>query len=343
MHYFDSATIEGSVYLHQIGNKQNGEPLILSKAPLKLNEDISLSLKRYFLSHFKPSEYYSFFHEASLSLNEVYNYVSSIFEDVSTFEEQSKYLAQTLYRNSIHPNIKSGEFYVVRFRNCILDGQFVDAVGLFKSENKDAFLKVFRSNDGFVISQELGVNINKLDKGCLIFNSNKHEGYIVSVVDNSNRGEAKYWVDSFLQVKRRNDGRTQTQKMVKMCRDFIMQLPDDVNKLEKVEMMNRIVNGLKTDNVDVAKIARNAFGNKLADNQFVSFKTQFEEQHDIKFDDIFVGKPDSIKKQVVESITTIKLDSNFDISIHGGEHLIERGYNTKIGKHYYILYFDEEK
>ena len=41
----------------------------------------------------------------------------------------------------------------------------------------------------------MGVNINKLDKGCLIFNTNKEDCYVVSVVDNSNRGEAKYWVE----------------------------------------------------------------------------------------------------------------------------------------------------
>jgi hypothetical protein len=31
-----------------------------------------------------------------------------------------------------------------------------------------------------VIGEE-GININKLDKGCLVFNANKEDGYVVSV------------------------------------------------------------------------------------------------------------------------------------------------------------------
>lgn len=69
----------------------------------------------------------------------------------------------------------------------------MDAVGLFKSENKDTFLKVYPSGDGFEIESQQGVNINKLDKGALIFNTDKENGYIVAIVDNTNKGaEAHY-------------------------------------------------------------------------------------------------------------------------------------------------------
>ena len=232
MHYFDSTTISESVYLHQVGNKSNDEPLVLSSNPLELTDTIKKDLKQYFLSHFKPTEYSCFEHDASLSLNEVYSYVSAIFENQENLAQQSKYLAQSLYRKGVHPNIKGGEFYVVYFKNCLIDGEMTDAVGLFKSENKDSFLKVQRNGDRFEILQELGVNINKLDKGCLIFNTNKEDGYVVSVVDNSNRGEAKYWVEDFLQVKRKNDSYTQTQNAMTMCKNFISQLPSDIDKAD---------------------------------------------------------------------------------------------------------------
>ena len=209
-----------------------------NSARYELSADtIKKDLKQYFLSHFKPTEYSCFEHDASLSLNEVYSYVSAIFENQENLAQQSKYLAQSLYRKGVHPNIKGGEFYVVYFKNCLLDGEMTDAVGLFKSENKDSFLKVQRNGDRFEILQELGVNINKLDKGCLIFNTNKEDGYVVSVVDNSNRGEAKYWVEDFLQVKRKNDSYTQTQNAMTMCKSFISQLPSDIDKADKAEMM----------------------------------------------------------------------------------------------------------
>ena len=342
MHYFDSTTISESVYLHQVGNKSNDEPLVLSSNPLELTDAIKKDLKQYFLSHFKPTEYSSFEHDASLSLNEVYSYVSAIFENQENLAQQSKYLAQSLYRKGVHPNIKGGEFYVVYFKNCLLDGEMTDAVGLFKSENKDSFLKVQRNGDRFEILQELGVNINKLDKGCLIFNTNKEDGYVVSVVDNSNRGEAKYWVENFLQVKRKNDSYTQTQNAMTMCKSFISQLPSDIDKADKAAMMNRVVEGLKQESVSIDSIASKAFGPELSAG-FNSFRNEYQETHDVRFDESFQGKPESIKRRAVGTITTIKLDKNFDVNIHGGEQYIERGYDEDRGMKYYKLFFNEEK
>lgn len=342
MHYFDSTTISESVYLHQVGNKSNDEPLVLSNNPLELTDTIKKDLKQYFLSHFKPTEYSCFEHDASLSLNEVYSYVSAIFENQENLAQQSKYLAQSLYRKGVHPNIKGGEFYVVYFKNCLLDGEMTDAVGLFKSENKDSFLKVQRNGDRFEILQELGVNINKLDKGCLIFNTNKEDGYVVSVVDNSNRGEAKYWVEDFLQVKRKNDSYTQTQNAMTMCKNFISQLPSDIDKADKAAMMNRVVEGLKQESVSIDSVASKAFGPELSTG-FNSFRNEYQKTHDVRFDESFQGKPESIKRRAVGTITTIKLDKNFDVNIHGGEQYIERGYDENRGMRYYKLFFNEEK
>ena len=206
MHYFDSTIIDGDVFLHQIGNKLNDEALVLSSQPLDISDDIKKSLMSYFLSHFKQTEYYTFDHDASLAMNEVYNYVSAIFDNSKNLAEQSKFLAKTLYRSCMHPNIKCGEFYVAHFKNCLIDGVMTDAVGLFKSENKVPFLRVLRSEHKFEVIQEQGVNLNKLDKGCLVFNTQRKDGYIVSVVDNSNKkGEAKYWIEDFLHLIPKND------------------------------------------------------------------------------------------------------------------------------------------
>lgn len=342
MHYFDSTTISGSVYLHQVGNKCNDEPLVLSSNPLELTDSIKKDLKQYFLSHFKQTEYFCFEHEASLSLNEVYCYVSAIFDGVDNIAEQSRYLAQSLYRRSIHPNVKGGEFYVVHFKNCLYDGEMVDAVGLFKSENKDSFLKIHRNGDRFEIIQESGVNINKLDKGCLIFNTHKEDGYVVSVVDNSNRGEAKYWVEDFLQIRRKNDSYNQTQNAMAMCRSFISQLSSDVAKADKAAMMNRVVDGLKQESVNIDIVADMALGPNLSAG-FNSFRKEYQETHNVQFDESFQGKPESIKRRAVGTMTTIKLDKNFDVNIHGGEQFIERGYDEEKGMRYYKLYFNEEK
>lgn len=139
-------------------------------------------------------------------MNEVFTCVSKIFDDPEILLEQSVNLAKHLYEQSVHPKIKSGEFYVVYFKNCMIDGNTVDAIGLFKSENKEIFLQIHTANDGFEIESQQGININKLDKGCLIFNTDKENGYVVAVVDNTNKGvDAHYWIDDFLHVRQRQD------------------------------------------------------------------------------------------------------------------------------------------
>jgi hypothetical protein len=46
-----------------------------------------------------------------------------------------------------------------------------------------------------------GVEVNKVDKGCLIIDTNEEEGYDVLLFDNQSRGEeALYWKEKFLSV-----------------------------------------------------------------------------------------------------------------------------------------------
>ena len=65
---------------------------------------------------------------------------------------------QTFVRAKFSPKSEAGEFYTVYFDDCIIDGETVDAVGLFKSENKDTFLKVFPSGNDFDVDSEQGIN-----------------------------------------------------------------------------------------------------------------------------------------------------------------------------------------
>lgn len=327
--------------IHKIGNKANMEGVILSDESIALNPVMAELLKSYFLLAFKDECRYSFTHANTLELNEIFSFIGEIFEN-GRFHDYSKEIAKHLYESSEHPNIKSGELYVAYFKNCILDGETIDAIGLFKSENKDTFIQINTIDGGFSIESQVGININKLDKGCIIFNTHKEEGYVVSVVDNSNRGEAKYWVEDFLQVKRKNDSYTQTQNAMAMCKNFILQLPFEIDKADKAAMMNRVVDGLKQDAVSIDSVADMAFGPELSSG-FKSFCNKYQETHEISFDESFQCKPEAIKRRTTGAVTTIKLDKNFYVNIHSGEQYIERGYDEEKGMKYYKLYFNEEK
>lgn len=330
--------------IHKIGNKLCQEGVEFSKQEIGVDTEMSEILKTYFLLPFKNEETFHFIHISDITLNEVYSYSSLIFDDIDTFHEQSMNLARFLYEHSCHPNIKRGELYVAYFKDCIFEGKTVDAIGIFKSENKDTFLKINSNAGDFSIESQTGVNIKKLDKGCLIFNTNKDDGYDVFVVDNTNKGEAKYWIDDFLQVKRRNDNYTQTQNTVALCKQFISQLSEDITKADKAAMMNRVAENVKQEHVDVNDLANNAFVSRHLVDSFMDFMEDYKSTHDVEIEQSFNGRPEAVNRRIINTITTIKLDSNFEINIHGNNNnLIEYGYDERKGMRFYKLFFEEEK
>jgi hypothetical protein len=225
-----------------------------------------------------------------------------------------------------------------------LNGETIDAIGIFKSETKDKFLKIYTTSKGFGIEENEGVIINKIDKGCLIFNTEKDNGYLVAIVDKTNKGsEAKYWTDDFLHVKPRKDSFNQTQNMLSLCKSFVSQLPSDNGKVEKATYMNRSVEALKEESVNVNAFAENVFKDPGLVSEFKQYKDAYQKERDIEIDDTFETASTAIKRRTTGTMTTIKLDKNFDINIHGGEQYIERGYDEERGMYYYKMFFKEEK
>lgn len=328
--------------IHQVGNKANDEGMSLSNGLIVLDDLLYNLLSKYFLRPFVKSETYMFSHKLGLAYNEVYSEVSKVFDDIGYFVNFSQNISRFLYEQSNHPKIKAGEFYVVYFRNCILDGQLVDAIGLFKSENKDTFIRINSVEGGFCVESESGININKLDKGCLIFNAQREHGYVVSVVDNTNRGEAKYWVDDFLQVKRRNDDYAQTQNTLALCKEFVRQIPS-ANRVEKAQMMNRVIDGLSTDQIDVEELLTDVFGEEIVQTQFAGYRSMYEDKHQIEISSQFLPQKQAISRRLTSSLTTIKLDENFELKLLNSHASIERGYDPQNGMNYYKLWFREEK
>jgi len=345
MIYCENSAIN-NIAIHFVGNKISNEPFKLSNSIIQLNETDKAVLVHYFIVPFlKSSEYFNFYHETDLKFNETYNFVSDIFDNPETLLEQSVNLAKHLYEQSVHPKIKGGEFYTVYFKDCIIDGETVDAVGLFKSENKDTFLKVYPAGDGFEIESEKGININKLDKGCLIFNTERENGYVVAVVDNTNKGiEAQYWMDDFLHLRPRKDEYYNTQNILSFTKHFIKnELPQqfEVSRADQIELLNKSAKFFKeNDNFDVEDFTQEVIEYSDMIEKFKECKSVYAKEHDVEFIDTFAISESAVKKQTRGLKSVIKLDKNFHIYIHGNRELIEQGEDRK-GK-YYKVYYQEE-
>ncbi len=336
-----------SLAVHWVGNKTNDDGTILSKSIIELTDDISSVLLKYFIPTFENEELYSFTHNSDVEMNEVYSYVTKIFEDPESLHEQSILLAKYLYELSEHPNIKVGEFYVVYFSNCEVGNNNIHIVGIFKSENKDTFLEVHSNNGAFQIDSEQGTNINKLDKGCLIYNIEKEAGYAVSVIDNTNKGhEAKYWIDNFLHVIPRKDEYYHTQNLMAICKNYVAKhLPNEfgVAKDEQVEFLNRSIQYFKENQkFNISTFTKEVISQPEIIESFKLFKKSYQENHEIEISDEFSISSSAVKKQTRNFKGVIKLDKNFHIYIHSNNQFIKRGYDEATGMYYYQLFFKEE-
>ncbi len=336
-----------SFVLHNVGNKSRDENIHLSKRTISIDHHIKEILLKYFLSPFSSNEFYNLYHESDINLNEVFSYVSKIFDSSESLLEQSIKLTRHLYEQSTHPKIKGGEFYIVYFRDCIVEGETVDAVGLFKSETKDTFLKVYPQGDSYAIESEDGVNINKLDKGCMIYNTEREYGYLVSVVDNlSKSAEAQYWIDHFLHIRPRNDEYFQTKNTLSLCKQFVVdQLPEQFgfSKADQVALLNKSMKFFKeNENFNIDEFAHEVIQDPGVINSFKSFKSDFEKKRDYQLNENFIISDSAVKKQSRVFKSVIKLDNNFHIYIHGNREFIEKGYDKETGMNFYRIFFKEE-
>jgi hypothetical protein len=336
------------VIVHKVGNPSRGEDLKISLNPLTLNDEIVRGLlTKYFLGAFNEDELFRFTHLSDLQMNEVYNYVSGIFHDRQNFVKQSHLLAQYLYSKSTHSKVKEGELYVVHFGEVPFEDKYVEAAGIFKSETKETFLKVFPHGQSWEVIHEEGININKLDKGCLVFNTNSDDGYKVCVVDNTNKQQdAQYWVNDFLQVQPYTDSYHNTDKYLSLCKNFVTnEYPEkfQVSKSDQIEMLNRSIEYFKTkENFNLQEFSEEVIHHPEVVDSFMDYKKNFESSRNFEIEDEFSIHLSAVKKQQRVFKSVLKLDKNFHIYIHGRRDLIEKGIDEMTGRKFYKIYYEEE-
>jgi hypothetical protein len=223
----------------------------------------------------------------------------------------------------------------------------VDAVGIFKSENKETYLKVFPKGDGFEIESENGININKLDKGCIIFNKEAEEGYVATIVDVSNKGgEAAYWTDGFLSLRARHDAYFNTEHAINLCRGFVTEfLPSEyeMNKADQAELLSKTADYMKEyKQFDVNKYAESVIGNSELQERFDDYKNMYEKDFEMDFSDNFTISEQALRKGQRGFRSILKLDKNFTVYIHGSRNRIEQGEDEDTGLKYYKFLYDIE-
>jgi hypothetical protein len=339
-------TVISEMAIHKVGNKTLDEGVMLSDTIYELDDELKDILYDYFLTPFKKEEFFTFVHESDLELNEIFNYAGAIFEDHSQLLEQSIHIAKHLHKQSDHPKIKSGELYVTVLRSCVIGEEIVDAVGIFKSENKDTYLK-FADKD-LIMSPEKGINVKKLDKGAIIYNTEKEEGYRVLMVD-TNSTEARYWRDDFLNIARMQDDSYHTQQHLQLVKEFCNDVvTQDNDKQEEAEFLNRSMEYFqKNESFDIEDFSNKVIEDEERLEQFTEYKEAYEEEKGVQFDAAFNIMEQDVKQMKSKFKSLIKLDTMVDIHLKQNPedpstNYVEKGFDEEVGMHYYKVYYNRE-
>ena len=209
-----------------VGNKTRGEGMSAASVLADVSSCSEFLIKLIEKS-FMMDDLKCFCYIESVKLNPVYQFVTKMFDDEKAFLKQSVNIATFLYDQSLHPNIRSGELYVLLLE-CEYKKETVEAVAILKSERKDPFLAT--DNDGRKISVRTiyGTGLKGLDKGCLVLNIDHEKGYVVGTVDNTNNGnDAQYWTENFLHVSDCDDDFHQTERLTEMLTGFAKQVAEN--------------------------------------------------------------------------------------------------------------------
>lgn len=347
---FSSVRIQNMV-IHKVGNKLRDEGVFVSPNVYDMKDsNVEELLLKYFLSPFKDSALYNF----DVDLSNLYLSVSRIFSSHGEFYDESVKILNHLYNKSSHPQIRGGEFYMVHFVDCIINDCRTDAIGIFKTEKKETYLKITQCPNELIVGSEKCINVKKLDKGCIIFNTNCSDGYRVAIVDNAKKSSVDdYWKEDFLQVVNVQDDYFQTENCLAVCQDFVENIYGEIyqaDRKEKVVMMNDVIDYFNIRNeFDLDDFAHDVIKEPELIEQFKEHKQNFAINQGIESTDCFTISTSAVKAVKRKFKSLIKLDTEFEIKVKnpnpetGNMQYLERGFDEGKGMNFYKVYFNVEE
>lgn len=345
---FSNARIEYLI-IHEVGNKLRDEKNFLSSLIQNIDEDLEKVLLNYFLKPFlREKEFYEFQHSSNINLNEVYTYCKEIFKDKSeeTFINISKNIANHLYDNSLHPKITKGELLIVKFSNILYNNEEINLVGIFKSENKDTFLKILKEEDSIKLKDDDGININKIEKGCIVLNYRESTGFSILNIDNNKATE--YWQNKFLNIKYISNNQHKTKEIISICKNFSNEILSKKFDTEiEFTFNNDYINYFEdNDFFNKKDLADSIFKIDDIKEDFFKYYENNKQLYDFDFNDTFELSKNDVKKEKKKIRNIIKLDTKLELNVlldkENGTKNIEKGYDQEKEMYYYKIYFNEE-
>ena len=304
--------------VQKVGNKSREEGIAFASKADDMSfasEFVSTLVK----NTFKFDTFSQFDSIDSLDMNPSYRFVRKIFENKDEFVKQSNNLARHLYDQSIHPHISNGEFYVI-------------------------YIDVSYENGEYSIKSQLGLSTKHLDKGCIIFNTQSDNGYLISIVETSTiRQDGRYWSNNFLYIKEIITDFQHTEHIADFCSTVVRQISkgNPEKSLDLVKASRKIIQILQNEGREVNTnelISSLAIDEEVA-SMLLSYKREYEERSG-EMPETFKIAQNAAKRKAITKANILKIGSGFELKVLDSSAIIEQGYDDE-KKQKYIPYVIE--
>lgn len=281
---------------------------------------------------------YEFFHESNIGLNEVYTFVNSIFDQDSSFYEQSKHIANHLKSVSQHPNIKNGELFIGLFDNCLWHTEVKKVIAIVKIDEKEMFLDVKNEQNKMIVNGIDGINVKKINNMAVIMDMGPDVAPAV-FMKTKKKEDVVYWQERFLKIKVADEHYHKTNLALTECKKYIIK-EENYTNTEKLGYLNKTLDYFRNEE-------------EFQVDSYI--ETVFEKTDSVQ-KDIIVNSVKAYETVISESAIAkaektykrkIKLDSNIEIQVNVRDieqidELIEVGFDESTNRKFYKIYFQEE-
>lgn len=321
------------VKINFVGNRIAGEDIVYSSSSVVCDDLTKNLIGRYILKDITYFKLYHFIHDVDIMRNKVYSLVMKIFNDIESFDTSSDKISKVLYDIAKDKTVNSGYLFIVLFKDCMYEDQNVNALGIFKAETKDMFLKIQKNNSNIAVTPEQGFSIGNLGKGCIIFNTEKEDGLRMAVLNKSrSKASEKYWNKDFLGCEPVLNDYLNTQVVLNALAQYIK--GQNTDPYQKTAEMNKTINAANNGKIEINDLISELITDPKDKTKIETIYGKLIGK-EINMPSVITVDKNALKKTRIKS--SLKLDDNFEIIFHGGDELIETGTDAKTGLNYIKL------
>jgi len=210
------------------------------------------------------------------------------------------------------------------------------------------FLQITVVDGDLKLTTQQGIYPDKIDKGCLILNHNREEGYTVYVFDKSG-GNTYFWNRDFLGAMPVKNDDYLTRRFSELCIGFADEgLPEGTLPEDRLALAKKAATHLsENEEFNRRDFEQQVLVEPEVIEQFANYKDEIERESDLSLDDQFKISTKIAKRAEKKLKSRIKLDTGVVIRLSSAliedpEGIVEQGFDEERKMKFVKLFYNEE-